>query len=228
MLHSTKVTNLGLSPGLKNLFNHALIVNLHKTIFAVKLSLDLVYKTPPEWAHQAVENFNAFLQDHADCERKASAMAMSFVAKCPDKVEIIPELIETAVEELEHFQSVYELMERRGVLLPERMPKDLYMEELIKLCRHTVEERLMDRMLIASIVECRGAERFKLIADALEDVETKRFYRDLWISEAKHGHIFVKFALKYWPEKVVYERLTFLNEAEGKICAGLEWRPALH
>ncbi|WP_317164103.1 tRNA-(ms[2]io[6]A)-hydroxylase [Cryomorpha ignava] len=194
----------------------------------MKLSLDLVYKTPPEWAHQAVENFDAFLQDHADCERKASAMAMSFVAKCPDKVEIIPELIETAVEELEHFQSVYELMESRGVQLPERMPKDLYMEELIKLCRHTVEERLMDRMLIASIVECRGAERFKLIADALKDEETKRFYRDLWISEAKHGHIFVKFALKYWPEKDVYERLSFLNEAEGKICADLEWRPALH
>ena len=70
----------------------------------MKLSLDLVYKTPPEWAKQAVENFDTFLQDHADCERKASAMAMSFVAKCPDKVEIIPELIETAVEELEHFQ----------------------------------------------------------------------------------------------------------------------------
>lgn len=201
---------------------------MSKIIVAVKLSLDLVYKTPPEWAIQAVENFDAFLQDHADCERKASAMAMSFVAKCPDKVEIIPELIETAVEELEHFQSVYELMESRGVQLPERMPKDLYMDELIKLCRHTVEERLMDRMLIASIVECRGAERFRLIADALEDVETKRFYRDLWISEAKHGHIFVKFALKYWPEKEVYERLNFLNEAEGKICAGLEWRPALH
>lgn len=194
----------------------------------MKLSLDLIYKTPPEWAIQAVEDFDTFLQDHADCERKASAMAMSFVAKCPDKVEIIPELIETAVEELEHFQSVYELMESRGVQLPERMPKDLYMEELIKLCRHTVDERLMDRMLIASIVECRGAERFKLIADALEDVETKRFYRDLWVSEAKHGHIFVKFALKYWPEKDVYERLIFLNEAEGKICAGLEWRPALH
>ena len=194
----------------------------------MKLSLDLIYNTPPEWAEQAIENFDAFLQDHADCERKASAMAMSFVAKCPDKVEIIPELIETAIEELEHFQQVYELMEKRGVELPDRMPKDLYMEQLINLCRHTVDERLMDRMLIASIVEIRGAERFKLIANALEDLETKKFYRDLWISEAKHGHIFVKFALNYWPEDVVYERLRFLNEEEGKICASLPWRPALH
>jgi len=194
----------------------------------VKLSLDLIYETPPEWADQAVADFDSFLQDHADCERKASSMAMSFVAKCPDKVEIIPELIETALEELEHFQRVYALMEKRGVQLPERMPKDMYMDELIKLCRHNVEERLMDRMLLASIVECRGAERFKLIADALTDQESKLFYRDLWISEAKHGHIFVKFALNYWPEKDVYERLHYLNEEEGKICAKLKWRPALH
>lgn len=194
----------------------------------MKLSLDLTYATPAEWAKQAIDNFDEFLQDHADCERKASAMAMSFVAKCPDKVEIIPELIETAIEELEHFQMVYKLMEKRGVQLPARMPKDVYMERLINLCRHGVEERLLDRMLLASIVEIRGAERFKLIANALEDPELKIFYRDLWISEAKHGHIFVKFALKYWPEDVVYERLHYLNNEEGKIMASLPWRPALH
>lgn len=194
----------------------------------MKLSLDLAYQTPPEWANQALENFDAFLQDHADCERKASAMAMSFIAKCPDKVEIIPELIDTALEELEHFQSVYELMQKRGIRLPDSMPKDQYVHQLVKKCRSSVEERLMDRMLIASILECRGAERFKLIADAATDPEIHQFYKKLWISEAKHGHIFVKFALKYWPEKDVYERLRYLNDEEAKICESLTWRPALH
>src|SRR5207249_11705107 len=66
----------------------------------------------------------AFLQDHADCERKASAMAMSFVAKYPDRVEIIPELIETGVEELEHFQQVYARMEKRGIPLAKEMTED--------------------------------------------------------------------------------------------------------
>ena len=194
----------------------------------MKLSLDLTYNTPPEWANQALENFDQFLQDHADCERKASAMAMSFVAKCPDKVEIIPELIETALEELEHFQSVYALMEKKGVRLPDSMPKDEYIESLINLCRSSVQERLMDRMLLASIIECRGAERFKLIAEAATDPDIKQFYKRLWISEAKHGHIFVKFALKYWSESEVYERLNELNHAEGALCAELPWRPALH
>jgi tRNA-(ms[2]io[6]A)-hydroxylase len=194
----------------------------------VKLSLDLDYATPPEWAFQALNNFDEFLRDHADCERKASSMAMSFVAKCPDKTEIIPELIETALEELEHFQMVYELMEARGVQLAAQMPKDMYIAELMALCRSSVNERLMDRMLLASIIECRGAERFKLIADAAEDSEIKSFYKKLWTSEAKHGHIFVKFALNYWPEKDVYARLKTLNEAEGTICEKLTWRPALH
>jgi tRNA-(ms[2]io[6]A)-hydroxylase len=194
----------------------------------LKLSLDLEYTTPPEWADQVMKDFDSFLQDHADCERKASSMAMSFVAKCPDKVEIIPELIETALEELEHFQAVYQLMEERGVQLPERMPKDTYIDNLIKLCRSSVEERLMDRLLLASIIECRGAERFKLIADAASEESVKKFYKRLWTSEAKHGHIFVKFALNYWPEEEVYKRLDYLNKEEGKICAATPWRAALH
>jgi tRNA-(ms[2]io[6]A)-hydroxylase len=194
----------------------------------MKLSIDLTYKTPPEWAHHVLENFDTFLQDHADCERKASSMAMSFVAKCPDKVEIIPELIDTAVEELEHFQAVYALMERKGIRLPERMPKDPYIEQIMQHCRSSVEERLMDRMLLASILEIRGAERFKLIAENATDPEIISFYKKLWTTEAKHGHIYVKFALNYWPEEEVYARLHELNEAEGKICSQLPLRAALH
>jgi len=213
--------------GFLSINNIRLNVVLFKFI-VLKLSLDLTYNTPPEWANQVLDNFDTFLQDHADCERKASSMAMSFVAKCPDKIEIIPELIDTALEELEHFQMVYQLMEKRGVQLPQKMPKDHYVDDLIKLCRHTVEERLMDRMLLASIIECRGAERFKLVADAASDSEIKEFYKKLWISEAKHGHIFVKFALNYWPEDEVFDRLETLNKAEGEICSSLEWRPALH
>lgn len=206
----------------------ALLIMFAGLHFIMKLSLDLTYSTPPEWADQVLANFDAFLQDHADCERKASSMAMSFVAKCPDKVEIIPELIETALEELEHFQRVYALMESRGVRLPDRMPKDVYIEKLIDLCRSSPDERLLDRMLLASIIECRGAERFRLVADGAQDPEIKKFYKELWTSEAKHGHIFVKFALNYWPENVVYERLEELNEAEGRICSQTPWRPALH
>ncbi len=197
-------------------------------LIKMKYSLDLTYETPIEWAHNAVKDFNSFLQDHADCERKASAMAMSFVAKCPDKPEIIPELIEVAIEELEHFRDCWALLQDRGITLPAKMEEDIYIKKLIGLCRSSRDERLMDRMLIASIVEMRGMERFKLIGDVIEDPELKRFYKQIWASEAKHGTIFVRLALNYWDEETIYKRLDELNQKEGEICESLPWRSAVH
>ncbi|MGD1844491.1 MAG: tRNA-(ms[2]io[6]A)-hydroxylase [Salibacteraceae bacterium] len=194
----------------------------------MKLSLDLAYDTSQDWVDTVMADFDRFLQDHADCERKASAMAMSFVAKCPDKTEIIPELIETALEELEHFRAVYRIMMQRGIQLPKDMPRDPYMQKLIALCRSTPDERLMDRMLLASVVECRGAERFRLVEEALTEPVIKRFYKRLWTSEAKHGNAFVKMALHYWPEDEVYTRLRELIAAEADICKALPLRAALH
>jgi len=195
----------------------------------MKLSLDLVASTKPQWVETVMADFPSFLQDHADCERKASAMAMSFVAKYPDRVEIIPDLIETGVEELEHFRQVYAHMAKRGIRLSKEMQQDPYITALINLCHTDPINRFLDRLLLASIIECRGAERFRLVCNAIEkDDELKEFYHMLWVSEAKHGNVFVKFALNYFPEKQVYARLDELNTAEGKIVDGLPLRAALH
>lgn len=196
--------------------------------FTMKLNLDILVPSKKEWVDAVISDFDEFLKDHADCERKASAMAMSFVAKYPNRVEIIPELIETAVEELEHFQQVYALMEKRGIQLPHQMKEDPYVKALLKQCHSGIEERFLDRLLIASVVETRGAERFKLVEEALEDPELKRFYKMLWVSEAKHGHIFVKMALNYFDKDKVYERLEWWIEKEKEILEGLEIRAALH
>jgi len=156
-------------------------------------------------------------------------MAMSFVAKYPDRVEIIPELIETGIEELEHFQQVYHHMRKRGVRLAKEIAEDPYIKELLNLCHTDPQRRFLDRLLLASIIECRGAERFRLVCEAIEtDAELKEFYHQLWVSEAKHGNIFVKMALNYFPEGSVFQRLKELNEAEGGIVRNLPLRPALH
>jgi len=195
----------------------------------MKYSLEPAVATRPEWVTTVVSNFPAFLQDHADCERKASAMAMSFVAKYPDRMEIIPALIETAIEELGHFQQVYTFMAKRGIRLAKEITEDPYIKALLDLCRTDPLNRFLDRLLLASIIECRGAERFRLIADAIQnDAELKQFYHRLWTSEAKHGNIFVKMAMNYFDEKKVYSRLRELNEAEGRIIQSLALRAALH
>ncbi|MDB6030136.1 MAG: tRNA-(ms[2]io[6]A)-hydroxylase [Verrucomicrobiales bacterium] len=195
----------------------------------MKLSLDLTVASRPEWVAAVMSDFPAFLRDHADCERKASAMAMSFVAKYPDRVEIIPELIETGLEELQHFQQVYAHMAKRGITLAKEMTQDPYISALLNLCHSDPLRRFLDRLLLASIIECRGAERFRLVSNAIEgDAELKDFYHDLWTSEAKHGNIFVKMALLYFKKDQVYSRLEELNTAEGKIVDSLPLRAALH
>ena len=195
----------------------------------MKLSLELTVVTRPEWVDAVMADLPSFLQDHADCERKASALVMSLVAKYPDRLEIIPELIATGVEELEHFQQVYEVMRQRGIPLVKEIPKDPYITALMKLLHTDPLRRFLDRLLLASIIECRGAERFRLVSEVLGvDRDLQKFYHDLWVSESRHGHIFVGMALEYFEKEHVYGRLGELNEAEGCIVDGLELRPAIH
>lgn len=195
----------------------------------VKYSIDLKVDSSEDWLNAVLDNFDTFLKDHADCERKASAMATSLIAKYPDRELIIPDMIETAIEELEHFQQVYALMQRRGIALNTDMQEDPYIRELMPLTHGgTSESRFLSRLLLGSVVECRGCERFRMIADAVQDDELKQFYRELWTSEAKHGNIFVKLALGYFDKDEVYTRLHEMMAFEAEVVTNLAIRPALH
>ncbi len=194
----------------------------------MKFRIDLTVESKKEWVEAVIDDFDTFLQDHADCERKASAMALSLVAKYPNRTEIIPELIETSVEELEHFRDVYAIMESRGIQLSHEIPQDMYIKQLLQICRDGRNERFMDRLLLASLVETRGAERFRLVYEALEEGELKQFYHRLWASEARHGEVFVKMALNYFDEDEVYNRLEEMKQREGVILDELPIRAALH
>ncbi|MEE8286031.1 MAG: tRNA-(ms[2]io[6]A)-hydroxylase [Gammaproteobacteria bacterium] len=190
-------------------------------------SIDLLVATHPDWVNVVLSDFDAFLQDHANCERKASALAMSLVVKHPDRTRIVPALIALAQEELEHFRQVYELMVSRGLPLI-KDTQDPYVNQLAACMRHGREARFLDRLLVSSLVECRGAERFRIIADALEDQSLKAFYTSLWKAEAKHGHQFVDMALEYGDRESTLARLLELAEREAEIVQTLAWRASLH
>ncbi len=194
----------------------------------MKYNLDVAVPSSQAWIEAVLDDFPSFLKDHADCERKASAMAMSMVAKYPDRKEILPELIDIGIEELEHFKMVYDLMVEKGVELPNKMQEDPYVKALLKKMHSGITERFLDRLLIASVVETRGAERFKMVADHQTEESLKKFYKMLWTSEAKHGNVYVKMALNYFEETKVYDRLRYWVEIEGEILQGLEIRSALH
>lgn len=188
----------------------------------------LTAPTDSRWVGVILDNFDEFLVDHADCERKASATAMTFVAKCPVRVHIAKPLINLALEELRHFKQVYLLMEKRGLKLNARMSEDPYVSRLMALCRTSAEDRFLDRMIVMSVVETRGAERFGMLYPALEDPELKAFYRQLFLAETKHGNVFLNLAKKYYDAGLIEERLKFFLEKEAEIVIGLPWRPSLH
>ncbi|MEZ0372610.1 MAG: tRNA-(ms[2]io[6]A)-hydroxylase [Candidatus Sericytochromatia bacterium] len=192
-----------------------------------KIDFELKLATDPAWVQVILADFDAFLQDHANCERKASALALSMAMKYADRRELIPHLIRLAQEELEHFAEVYALMERRDLPLGQEI-KDPYVNALLAHCRPESEERFLDRMLISSVIEARGAERFGIIAEALTEPELKAFYKRLWAAEKKHGHLFVTQMHHYFSESVIRQRLEELLTAEAGIIDELEWRPSLH
>ena len=192
-----------------------------------RLRAQLASSTDPDWVKVILDNFDAFLIDHASCERKAMAYAMSVVVKYPDRTEILPDLLQVAQDELDHFREVLKLMNQRGLQMTPDEP-DPYVNKLIKVCRHGRDERLLDRLLVASVIETRGAERFRIIAEALEDPKLKEFYRDLWATEARHGDVFKMMAMNYFDVSEIESRNKEVIEAEAEIIAGLEWRPSLH
>lgn len=188
---------------------------------------ELKFKTPAAWAEAVVDALDVFLPDHAAAEKKASSMALTMVSHYPDKPELVAAMIDLAMEELSHFRAVVKLMRARGLtLLPDQ--KDLYVNALRRSFRQGKQQYFLDRLLIAGIVEARGAERFGLVAAALPEGELKQFYQSITRSELEHQGLFIEFAGKYFDSAEVQSRLDELLIVEADIVRELPVRPALH
>lgn len=190
-------------------------------------AINLKVKTPTEWVTAALKDFDAFLLDHASCERKASAVGMSFVVRYPDRPQIIEPMISFAREELEHFHQVYKLISERNLLLPPD-EEDAYVNLLMKQVRFGREERFLDRLLVSSVIEARGCERLHLVADALPEGDLKHFYRRLARAEGTHQDLFVRMAHFYFPEEVIQRRLEEWLNIEAQAITSVPYRCALH
>ncbi|SET49356.1 tRNA-(ms[2]io[6]A)-hydroxylase [Thalassotalea agarivorans] len=189
--------------------------------------IELKYQTPPEWAETVMNDFDAFLSDHAAAEKKASGMAMSMLSHYPDRKSVVKAMTDLAIEELIHFKQVLKLITARGQQLG-RDQKDPYIHELRALFRRGTDVFFLDRLLIAGVIEARGYERFSLIAHALEPGKEKELYWQIARSEEKHANLFVELALEYFDENTVYTRLEEILNAEAEICRKLPFRAALH
>jgi len=189
--------------------------------------MKLKIPTSPAWTEAVLRDFDSFLTDHANCERKASGSAMNMVSHYPDRKELVSTMIDLAREELQHFTDVYRHMAARGLILGADR-KDPYIHRLSQEYRKGSDVYFLDRLLVAGILEARGCERFGLVASALPPGPLKDFYRDIARSEARHQDLFVHLALLYFDRASVEARQEELLQAEALIVADLPPRAALH
>ena len=184
-------------------------------------------KTQSPWVEVVLSDFNTFLSDHASAEKKASGMALSMASHYPDRPDILIAMTDLAIEELAHYKQVINLILKRG-LIPQSDRKDTYVAELNRKARKGRDEFLLDRLLIAAVIERRGAERFELIAHHLEDAQLANFYRNLAKSEARHWVLFVNLASGNYPENQIVSRFNELSEIENDILSRLPLSARLH
>ena len=184
-------------------------------------------KTDEQWIKTIMTDFDTFLLDHAACERKASAMAMSMVSHYPDKPDLVMAMADLAIEELAHFKQVLRHINARGLTLAADT-KDPYIQAIRKHIRNGKDEYFMDRLLSAGIIEARGHEKFSIVAENLEPGPLQTMYAIIAKAEAKHHQLFVDLAEKYFPKEVVAKRLDELLDIEAEIVKSLPHRVALH
>ena len=191
------------------------------------MDFSLQETTSRAWLDAVMADFDTFLLDHASCEKKASGMAISMISHYPDKPDLVKEMLNLAIEEMSHFRDVVRIILDRK-LEPAADSKDEYVNRLHKAMDKGKEAYMLDRLLIASIVEARGAERFGMIAASLPQGKLKKFYQAITDSESRHYQLFLELAENYYAETAITPRLNELLDIEAQIIRTLPFRAALH
>jgi tRNA-(ms[2]io[6]A)-hydroxylase len=205
--------------------------------------LCLTQPTSAKWVEAALADLDSVLVDHAHCEMKAASNALSLAVRATQAPQVVGHLVALAEEELSHFRRVLGELERRGIPLGPP-PLDAYAAELRKFVR--AERRgtpsgngmskavaLVDRLLVAALIEARSCERFRLLSDALRErgpADLQALYQDLLASEARHFRTFVDLAHEVArpDDGWVDGRLDVVAELEGALSGRLTGLPTIH
>ncbi|MBF5046551.1 tRNA-(ms[2]io[6]A)-hydroxylase [Aggregicoccus sp. 17bor-14] len=185
--------------------------------------------TDPRWLPLALSRFDEVLVDHAHCEKKAAANALSLIQSYPDLPGLPAQMARLAREESAHLAKVLELLEARGLTLG-RDGGDPYAQALQTWVRNGAAERRVDRLLVAAVIEARSCERLSLLAEGLEEPPLKRFYAELAQSEDGHQALFHRLALAAagGDEAQVGARLESLLAREAEVVVAVGLRAAIH
>ncbi|HIX53924.1 MAG TPA: tRNA-(ms[2]io[6]A)-hydroxylase [Candidatus Sphingobacterium stercoripullorum] len=191
--------------------------------------LGLKLLTDPRWANIAEKNLEVILTDHAWCEQKAASNAISIITQNPEHKELVEVLTDIAIEEMEHFKMVIEIIYARGYTLG-REEKDHYVGQLFKFMKKdgSRNQALIERLLFAAMIEARSCERFRVLYQNIEDKELAKFYYELMVSEANHYTVFLNFARELSESGDVEKRWQEWLKFEGELITSYGKKEFVH
>jgi tRNA-(ms[2]io[6]A)-hydroxylase len=171
------------------------------------------------WLEQANARPDLVLIDHAHCERKAAGVALQLMFRYPSDEGLAALVSPLAREELEHFELVLQLLQRRGIPL-RPLPAPGYGATLTAAVRKGERERRLDSFLVAGLIEARSHERMALLAAHSPDQELRDLYGELLASEARHFGLYWCLCEERFGREATVERMEALAAVEVQALTG--------
>src|SRR5690242_16744035 len=151
-------------------------------------------KIPSDWLPRVLGSLPDVLVDHAHLERKAATTALN-LEKYRDLYPRVEELNAIAIEELQHFQLVLNLLKKRGIEFGQPHPST-WIGGLMRAVRNGIRGQVIEHLICCSIIEGRSCEKFQILARELAsiDPELAQFYASLVESEGNHYATYILMA----------------------------------
>lgn len=180
--------------------------------------LGLQFETETSWVEVAKNDLQQILTDHAFAEQKAASNAVSIIINYSEETALVKDMSDIAIEEMEHFRMVHNIMIKRGMVLGREQHND-YAKSLQQFFHKTKDRTtaLVHRLLVAALIEARSCERFKVFSENMEDEELATFYKNLMVSEANHYTLFLGYARKYMDREIVDQKWNDLLSFEAEM-----------
>lgn len=173
-------------------------------------------KIPEDWLPRTLANLPAVLVDHAHLERKAATSALN-LEKYRDLFGQVDELNAIAIEELQHFQLVLQILRRRGIPFSQAYPSP-WISGLMRSVRNGTRQQVIDHLICCAFIEGRSCEKFQILGEALRDrdPELAAFYAGLVESEGNHYATYLLMA-RAIDDAETTRRMEFYLEYEAEL-----------
>lgn len=184
-------------------------------------------KVPTDWLPKVLSDLPAVLVDHAHLERKAATSALN-LEKYHALYPKVEQLNAIAIEELQHFQLVLDLLKRRGIPFTQPRPSP-WISGLMQSVRNGVRQQVIDHLICAAFIEGRSCEKFQILARELKttDAELAQFYSGLVESEGNHYASYILMA-RETDDAETDRRLDFYLNLEAELISRPNPLPMLH